>query len=215
MKRIGGVSILDLVVKACRKSQVYINKFSSRTGQFVDIAVLIPKDDPLKSYLAGRVDIVEGPEDDVLARYKNAMDRYNPDYLVRVTSDCPLLPPFLVSKAINVAVRGEQDFVTSAHPAFRTFFDGADIQIVNKRLFDWVDENATGDQREHVLSILDNEKPDWARVAGIFNYLDLSGVKLSIDTLEDYEKVKKQIESTATKKRNFEKTYGRGSVHQF
>lgn len=215
MKKIDDKPIIDHVVRACRKAAKYINEFSDRHNMTVDIAVLIPEGDELSEYLMGRVPVVKGPEDDLINRYKNAIERYDPDFIVRVTADCPMIPPFLISKAINVAVRGKYDFVTSAHPSFRTFFDGADIEVCSKRLFDWVDENAEGDEREHVFSRLSRDAPKEFSFAHIFNYIDLSSLKLSVDTEKDYELSKKQIESVIKKKQAWESVHGRGSAHSF
>ena len=67
-----------------------------------DVVLAVPQgEDPLVT--AGRalgVEVIEGAERDVLARYALATFRTEADAVVRVTVDCPLLDPDLVSLAV-------------------------------------------------------------------------------------------------------------------
>lgn len=50
------------------------------------------EDEKLLEYnLNGRVEVVRGSEDDVLERFMPIIHRDNPDHIVRVTGDCPLV----------------------------------------------------------------------------------------------------------------------------
>ncbi|MFH2143394.1 MAG: spore coat protein [Bacteroidota bacterium] len=49
-------------------------------------------DEKLEKYnLNGQVEIVRGPEDDVLERFMPTINQLKPDHIVRVTGDCPLV----------------------------------------------------------------------------------------------------------------------------
>lgn len=218
MKRILGVTLIDNVINSCLKSSLYINRFSSKTGTNTEVVVLVPKDDPLKEYLSVRKDIkiIEGSEHDLISRYNDAMKLYDPDFICRITSDCFLIPPFLITKTINTAIKNDYDFTSTAYQDYRTFFDGADVEVCSRKLFSWLNENAKEEfNREHVFSYLQKNKPDWAKFGAVFSYLDLSALKLSIDTEEDLKLVTKQYTSIENKKRKFEETYGKGSAHMF
>lgn len=213
MKIIRGSTIIDHVIWRCRSAQNYINRYSERRQIYSNLAVLIPVGDPLKEHLKGRVDIIEGPEEDVIARYKVAIDNYKPDYLVRITADCPLMLPWLIGKTINVLIYNDYDFVTNAHPQLRTFADGHDVEACNIKLFNWLNEFSS--EREHVFKILyDNVYPEW-KIGHVFNHTDMSSVKLSVDTEKDYELVRKQMESMVDKKRKWESLYGEGTAYKF
>lgn len=214
MKRIRGITMVDRIINTCLKSEKYINRFTRRSGIEVVTYVLIPEGDPLKEYLSDKeVGILEGPEQDLISRYKVLMDKEDPDYLVRITADCFLLPPFLITKCINTAVKNKYNFTTTAHPEFRTFFDGADVEVVDKELFEWLDKNST--EREHVFAYLVSNYPDWYRPGLICNYLDLSAFKLSVDTQKDFDLTCKQYNSLMDKKEKWSKLWGESSVHQF
>jgi spore coat polysaccharide biosynthesis protein SpsF (cytidylyltransferase family) len=69
-----------------------------RAARSVDAVVVVTSedasDDPLADALAARgIEHLRGPLADVYARYERLMDAYRPDYVVRVTGDCPLVEP--------------------------------------------------------------------------------------------------------------------------
>ena len=93
--------MLDRVIEACKKASSYT---SQREKTSIRVAVLTPADDPIVEVFQNRCDILEGPEQDVLTRYRMALDRYESDYVVRITGDCPLIPPYMISRLISLAV---------------------------------------------------------------------------------------------------------------
>ena len=215
MKKIMGIPTVDHVVNAALKSSQYMNRFSERTGIRSLVWALIPEGDPLKEYLEGRPGLYvhSGDPDDLVERYSFLVEEFNPDYIVRLTADCPLLPPFLITKCINTAVKNKYDFLDTAHPEYRCFFDGADVEVMSSKAFEWVYKNAT--DREHVCNILRSDPPEWMNMGAIFSYLDLSAFKLSIDTQKDFDLVKNQIVSVQNKKRKWEEKHGKSSAHSF
>ena len=51
-----------------------------------------PEDSVLEDHdLGGKVTVIRGSEDDVLARFLEAIDRFEPDIVLRITGDCPLI----------------------------------------------------------------------------------------------------------------------------
>ena len=51
----------------------------------------------------------------------------NPDWIVRVTSDCPLIDPFLVDKIINFAHNNNIDYCSNT--LIENYPDGQDIEV--------------------------------------------------------------------------------------
>ena len=51
-----------------------------------------------------------GSESDVLDRFYQAVRNEKPDWIVRVTSDCPLIDPILVDKLIKFAHNNNRDY---------------------------------------------------------------------------------------------------------
>ncbi|TCJ14180.1 spore coat protein [Flaviaesturariibacter flavus] len=61
-----------------------------------------PEDDALETHnLGGEVLVVRGSEEDVLSRWMPVIDQYEPEHVMRITGDCPLVPAELASLIIN------------------------------------------------------------------------------------------------------------------
>jgi len=210
---ISGRMMLDRVIDNCKKAGLFISKKSNSLR--VRIAVLTPYNDPIISEFKSRCEIVEGPEDDVLARYAEAERRYNPNYIVRITGDCPLLPPFVISKAIKLAMENGYDYVSNVDPQYRTSLDGMDCEVVSAALLKYLDKTAVspGD-REHVTTFARSAPPDWAKIGCIVNYFDQSGTKLSVDTKEDLEAVRTAFSAADGKYQEAVLRFGRQAVHR-
>jgi spore coat polysaccharide biosynthesis protein SpsF len=189
-EKIGNKQILQHVLDACENCASYINKYSNRHGIISGVAIAAPYDDALiKTY--SKHFIIQGPEHDVLKRYVIAAEKLNSDYIVRVTSDCPFIPPYIISKAINLAVHDNLDYLTNADPRFRTAPDGHDVEVMSRRLLTWLDETAKDPRhREHVTNLLLEETPPWLSKGDIIGFVDMSSIKLSVDTAEDLARLK-------------------------
>lgn len=217
-KDIGGKMLVDHVISACKKSALYMNRHSHKTGINVTPYLLIPEnDEKLKKFYAQGIEKIQGPEHDVLKRYYNLFKSGPCDYIVRITSDCPLIPPYLISKSIMVATKGEYDFVTNASPDCRTYFDGSDVEVISTRLFKYIYENATSDShKEHVTQyIFESDLPPWTKLAHVYSDIDLSEIKLSVDTEEDLENVRRVYNQVDQKRKKWSAKYGIQSCHRF
>lgn len=194
-ERIGPKSVLQHVLDACYNSAAYINKYTNKHGIVCGVALAVPDGDELiNRYQKHR--IFQGPENDVLRRYSMAAEKLSADYVVRITADCPFVPPYIISKAINLAVNERLDFLTNAHPEHRTAPDGHDVQILSRRMLAWLDENSTLEtHREHVTTlVLEKLPPPDFVLANIVGFADYSNLKFSIDTREDLEEITKMHE---------------------
>ena len=130
-----------------------------------------------------------GSEKDVLGRYAGAAEQYEADVIIRVTGDCPLLAPNLISDALVIygdpAKIGE-GYLAMCQP-YTPVADGWDTEIFDRRSLVNADRYAKKDQREHVTT--------WMREAG--NVLDFpdwndwTALKCSVDTRDDLQRVEK------------------------
>ncbi len=192
---LGDKPLLQHVIDACKKAAMYENKFSFKKHTLVNVAVLCPFDDEIVPGFKNTCRIIEGPEDDVLTRYVNAAEKTAADYIVRITADCPLIPPYLISKHITSAVVNRHDYLSNVDERLRTSFDGIDCEVISKEALAWLHVNATEPKdREHVTTLLRREPPKWANIGHVVGYIDLSDLKLSVDTPEDLERVKKHYD---------------------
>lgn len=213
---IGEKTILQHVIDSCRASAAYINQHSIKSRMYSKVFLLIPYEDQIKVRFRGSCSMQEGPAHDVLSRYAELAVKQDADYIVRITADCPLIPPFLITKAINTATQNQYDYASNVDERVRTAIDGHDVEVISKRAMAWLDENARNESdREHVTTFLRRSPPSWLKVGHIVGYVDQSSLKLSVDTPEDLERVREQYEKIKSVMEAGEAISGRGSVHRF
>jgi spore coat polysaccharide biosynthesis protein SpsF len=94
-----------------------------------------------------------GSENDVLDRYYQAALPYSPEWVVRVTSDCPLLDWNLVDDVIRFAKKQDVDYCSNVLE--ERFPDGQDIEVFKFKAFaeSWK-ESTLQSEREHVTPFL-------------------------------------------------------------
>lgn len=131
-----------------------------------------------------------GSEEDVLSRYYYAAAKYEIETVVRVTSDCPLIDPFITDSIIKCFKDNNFDIVTNASSDLRTrtYPRGLDTEVFSfsalEDAFNYAKEHY---QREHVTPyIYENAK-------SIYYYKDsqdYSKYRWTLDTCEDFELIK-------------------------
>jgi spore coat polysaccharide biosynthesis protein SpsF len=212
---IGDRRMLDHVIDSCRKAAHYLGSRPAPNRPEVDVALLVPEGDPIGREFARGIAVVEGSEQDVLSRYYAALERLTPDYVVRITGDCPLIPDFLIAKHITTAIKGRYDYVSNVDEDTRTAIDGHDCEVMSSRMLGWLHGAAESkSDREHVTLMARREPPDWARMGCVLNYHDQSHLKLSVDTAEDLARVRDEYARRDIKLFKAERKFGRQSVHR-
>lgn len=231
LKNISSAKVIDHVVAQVGASMLYLNKHAESYGVEVALYILVPEADKdiFKGVRLGvgkikpDFKIIVGPEFDVLTRYVTLMQESNCDYICRITSDCPFVPTPVITKCITVATNTPRagvrpfGFVTNAAPEYRTFFDGADCEVMSKECVKWLNENAKEvADREHVTQLLYKAKlPDWLRMGHIFTHIDTSKEKYSVDTEEDLESARYNFETVQRKMKTWGERFGSDTVFRF
>ena len=141
---------------------------------------------------------ISGPEHDVLARYVKAANATNADVIMRVTADCPLLDPDVCGMVLDLfhnyelspfAFRDgddEVDYCSNVLP--RSFPQGLDCEVFARDSLDRAHEEATeAYDREHVTSYM--QRSMTCRKANVTASNDLSHLRWTLDTLEDYVRI--------------------------
>jgi spore coat polysaccharide biosynthesis protein SpsF (cytidylyltransferase family) len=206
-----GHTMLDRVIETCTYASNVMEKNSLQT----QVAVVTPTGDPIVKEFSKRVMVIEGSEFDVLARYRAAVDLTNPDVLIRITGDCPLIPGSLIAYMAGIAQAKGYDYFSNCDERFRTAIDGVDCEVISRRLFDHCAEFAVKPyDREHVTPFIRRSPPEWAKMGLAMSYIDLSGIKLSVDTQEELDRARKSFEDSFVKYNEASKIYGRGAIHR-
>jgi spore coat polysaccharide biosynthesis protein SpsF len=116
---------------------------------------------------------------------------FNPAHVVRLTADCPLIDPEVIDKTILYHLHGGYDYTWN--PGYP---DGLDVEVMT---FDalhrtWKDATSQPD-REHVCTYI-KDHPDRYKIGRYERHTDISHIKISVDTPEDYQKVKALVEDS-------------------
>jgi len=210
---IGGSRMLDHVIDSCKKAAHYLTS-RRNLNLATEVVVVAPVGDPIVNEFSSRCTVIEGSELDVLSRYAGAVHTLNPDYIVRITGDCPLIPSYIISKMVTLATSNRYDYVSNVDD-FRTTLDGADCEVLSRKMFEYVQDVASiPADREHVTTIIRRCPPDWAKIGAVVGFFDHSDLKLSVDTPDDLERVRAAYDSVNKRVQEAERRYGRQAIHR-
>lgn len=143
------------------------------------------------------VDYCQGSVNDVLSRFIKTAEGENADYIVRVTSDCPLIDPSYVDQAIELCINGDYDYVSIDGNSFP---DGMDCEVFKYSALLKADKEATlQSEREHVTPYI------WKNgtVKGglifkserVYHPENWSKFRITVDTPEDFSLVESLIKT--------------------
>jgi len=162
----------------------------SQINKIVVVTTTNSQDDVLVNYLKkNNYEIFRGSENDVLDRFVNAAEKYSPDFVVRITADCPLVDPKIVDKVIDIAIKMDIDYASNTLK--RTFPDGYDVEVVKFSTLKKINLITKDEaEREHVTLYLVNNQEK-------FNVINLEAKekhpdwRVTLDNMEDYKLIKK------------------------
>jgi spore coat polysaccharide biosynthesis protein SpsF len=101
------------------------------------------------------VSVYQGNLNDVLDRFYQAALPFKPDYVVRVTSDCPLLDANLIDAVIELTIKEKADY--GANILIEEFPDGQDVEVFTFSALQKAWEEAVlPSEREHVTPYIRN-----------------------------------------------------------
>ena len=150
-------------------------------------------DDPIERFCAEHgVGCFRGSLDDVLDRfYRVAKDRA-PEYVVRLTGDCPLADPNVIDTIVRFCLDGDYDYATNAiQPSFP---DGLDVEVFKFACLEAAWREATlPSQREHVTPFI-HQQPGRFKIGHYRRPRDLSHLRWTVDEPADFELVRQVYE---------------------
>jgi len=122
-----------------------------KSVQQVVLITTTKKNDKILLDLAQKNNIMgfSGDEFDVLDRHYQCAKKMNADPIIRITSDCPLIDPYLVEEILQFFLENNYDYVSNVIPP--TYPDGLDTEIFTfKTLEKAANEAKLLSEREHV-----------------------------------------------------------------
>ena len=136
------------------------------------------------------IEIYRGSEDDVLNRYYSAAKMIglkSDDIIIRITADDPFKEPELIDKVIERVENGETLFAYNNKPP--TFPEGLDCEVFTMSALELSETNSDDPyEREHVTQYM-YRHPEIFNGQNISNDIDLSYLRFTIDTEDDYKMV--------------------------
>jgi len=131
------------------------------------------------------ISVHRGSLNNVLDRFYQVAIQTKPDFIVRLTGDCPLIDPTIVDDVVNFMVTGAFDYVSNSIEP--TFPDGLDVEVLSFDTMKNIYINAKlSSEKEHVTLFVVNNKDKFN--IGVFkNEIDLSDHRWTVDELVDFD----------------------------
>ena len=135
----------------------------------------------------------QGSTHDVLDRFYQADKAFNSKYIVRLTSDCPLIDPEVIDAVIDLMLEKDLDYVTNV--LVPDFPDGQDVEVVKKSALEMAWKEAKDDvAREHATNYIyrntDFRGGELFKAADYKNSTNYGSVRMTVDEADDFDAIK-------------------------
>lgn len=196
--RLPGKILMEVANESLLK--IHLNRLSkAKNVDKIIVATTVNEEDSIieKLSMDWGYDVFRGSENDVLDRFYQAIKKIKPVWVVRVTSDCPLIDPKLIDDVIFCAQQNHVDYCSNAFK--ENFPDGQDIEVFrfNSLEYAWKNANKKSD-REHVTPFIRHHSNFYGRSHfSAIDFHDGSGfshVRMTVDEIQDFELIKNVIE---------------------
>lgn len=181
--------------------QIHIDRISkaSKISEII-IATTINKSDNVIEEFAKKngVKVFRGSENDVLDRFYKAVKNENVDYIVRLTSDCPLIDGTLIDHIVEKAILDKVDYCSNT--LIESFPDGQDIEVFTFAALEkaWKEAQLLS-EREHVTPYIKNNssfygKEKFAAINVLSENKEYGDVRMTVDEEDDFKVISKLIQ---------------------
>jgi spore coat polysaccharide biosynthesis protein SpsF (cytidylyltransferase family) len=131
---------------------------------------------------------------DVLDRYYQAAKLIKPEYIIRLTADCPVFDAKILDSAIEQLDSGTDYLSMNSE----TFPDGLDLEIIKFSALEQAWQSSKlASEREHVTLYIKNNKNLFKIQDFVCPFGNLGNQRWTIDEPEDYEMIRKLYEHFA------------------
>ena len=186
LKEINGISLLEIQLSRVKNCK--------RVNQIVVATPLGQEQKPIHD-ICNKVDVqfYEGSESNVLDRYFLAGQKFNAEWVVRITSDCPLIDPILIDEIIEKVINSNKDY--GSNTLIETYPDGQDVEVFKfSVLEDSRKRVALNSDREHVTPFIkrncENNSGILYSSVSLESDIDFSEIRMTVDEKEDFDAIK-------------------------
>ena len=191
LKEVNGMTLLEIHLRRILQSKSITKLMIATTDEegakyIVDVANKLG------------VEYYKGSVDDVLARFYGAAASEKPDYVIRFTSDCPLIDSTIIDELVSFAITHDFDYVNADSASFP---DGLDTEVMKFSALEKAYKEANlKSEREHVTPyIWKNGTAEGGLLFKTHKFSNPEGnynandYRITIDEPEDYEVIKTLI----------------------
>ena len=197
LKTVCGETLLEIHLKRILQSKNIAKLKVATTNEVgVEKIIAIANKFKIKSF--------QGSVEDVLERFFLTALSEKPDYVVRLTSDSPLIDPLEIDRVVDICTKGGYDYVSNLLEP--TFPDGIDVEVFKFSALKKAHQEATlKSDREHVTPyIWRNSTVKGGKLFKSFSVKcseDFSEYRLTVDTQDDFDLIEKLILKLGTDKK--------------
>lgn len=125
---------------------------------------------------------VIGPEDDLLARHRKVVQETGSDLLVRVTADCPFVPPEEVDRTIREHRANDASYTRNSYPD--EVPTGIGVDVLEPSLLDALHKRG----EKHPIKLALKKPEEWGAkfLKPPKRWADKSNIHMAVDTPQDY-----------------------------
>jgi spore coat polysaccharide biosynthesis protein SpsF (cytidylyltransferase family) len=198
--RFSGKVLADIGGKTVLERTVERLVLVRRTAKMVLVTSEKPENDTLEAEAQRlRMPVFRGAENNTLDRFYQAAQQFQPDAIVRVTCDCPLIDPELIDEGIRLFQQKNIDFLSDARPF--TYPHGMQFEIMRRDALEraWEEEQQRFDSYE---AFVQEEMNPSERILNdpafkkeyLVHEPNLAHIRITVDYPEDLELISKVYE---------------------
>ncbi len=196
-------TVIEHVFNRVKKSRLVSDIVVATTLKEEDLRIV-------KICAENNIKVYCGSENDVLDRFYQIAKILNPDNIVRITADCPVIDPNIIDLVIVQHIQKNADYTCNGLDKV-TFPDGQDVEVIKfEALKIAYLESTLKSEKEHVTPFI-RYKPDRFKLLNVENTHDLSDQRWTLDNIEDF-KLLKIIFSNLYQENNF---FGMEQIFKF
>lgn len=180
LKEIEGKPALEQMLNRVSKS--------AKVDEIMVATTICPEDLPIVELVSGLgYRVFVGSSDDVLDRYYQAARLIRPDYVIRLTADCPLFDWRILDEAIEELDKESDDLCSYTE----TFPDGEDLEIIRFGVLEEAWKNARlASEREHVTLYIKNHPERYKLQDFVCKLGNLKEERWTLDEQEDLDLIR-------------------------
>ncbi|GEK31510.1 3-deoxy-manno-octulosonate cytidylyltransferase [Kurthia zopfii] len=182
LKQLGNSNTLTYVLERCKKIE--------GVSEVIVATSDLNKDDVISKWCEKNgIACFRGSENNVLDRYIKAAMNYEPDYIIRVTADCPFVDYHMASEMVRKIEKNQVDIFDLKGELPR----GLAPEIISFNALEYIQKNGKENRhKEHVTYYAYENKSEFKRSDfEVSEYKNRPSLRVTLDTLEDYEVLNK------------------------